>query len=56
MNSVPKIMTFLPTLPSADKNSARESNPILWPLYTYLSRSAFVVVLTAPSKQLFRVK
>ena len=27
--STPKIMTFLPTLPSGTENSQRESNPIL---------------------------
>ena len=26
--SAPKVMTFFPTLPSIDKNSERESNPM----------------------------
>ena len=38
-----KIMTFLPTLKSANENSERESNPIPEPLYTHLSGSAFLV-------------
>ena len=46
----PKIMTFLPMLPSGSKHFERESNPIS---YTYLSGSAF---LTNFTEQLFKVK
>ena len=48
--SAPKLMTFLPTLPSDNENYNRESNPIPWPLYTYLSGSAFLATLTSPNK------
>ena len=43
-----KLMTFLPTLPSGNENFERKSNPITLPLYTYLSRSAFLANLTTP--------
>ena len=36
-------MTFLPTLPSGNENSERESNLITKPLYTYSSELAFLV-------------
>ena len=45
-----KIMTFFPVLPSVNKNSGRESNPIPYPLYLYLSGSAFLVDFTDPNK------
>ena len=43
-------------LPSANKNSERESNPIPYTLYFYLFGSAFIASFTAPNKQSFRVK
>ena len=43
-------------LPSANKNSERESNPILYPLYFYLFGSPFIASFTAANKQSFRVK
>ena len=52
----PKIMTFLPMLPSVNKNSERGSNPIPYPLYLYLSESAFLVSSTDRNVQLFNVK
>ena len=41
--SAPKKMTFFPKLLSANKNSGRESTPMSYSLYFYLSRSAFLV-------------
>ena len=35
------------------ENSERESNPILYMLYLYLSGLAFLVSFTAPNKQSF---
>ena len=32
------------------------SNPMPYPKYLYLSRSAFLVNLTAPNKQFYKVK
>ena len=49
-------MTFLPMLPSVNENSERESNPMPYPLYLYLSESAFLVSFTDSNKQLFNVK
>ena len=49
-------MTFLPMLPSGNENSEREWNPILQPLYKYLSGSAFSAYLTPSNKQSFKVK
>ena len=49
-------MIFLPMLPSVNKKSERESNPMSQPLYLYLSGSAFLVSSTDPNKQLFDVK
>ena len=49
-------MTFLPTRRSGNENSERESNPIPYPVYTYLSGSAFLANLTSPNKQSFKVK
>ena len=43
-------------LPSVNKKSERESNPMSQPLYLYLSGSAFLVSSTDPNKQLFDVK
>ena len=43
-------------LPSGTENSDRESNPILEPLYTYLSGSAFLANLTSPNRQSFKIK
>ena len=43
-------------LPSDDKNSEPESNPMLYQLYLYISESVFLVNFTAPDKQSFRVK
>ena len=54
--SAPKIMTFFPKLPSVNKNSERESNPMSLPVYLYLSRSAFLVSFKDPNKQLPNAK
>ena len=43
-------------LPSGNENSERESNPVPYPLYLYLSGSRFLVSFTDPNKQLFNVK
>ena len=51
-----KIMTFFPTLPSANKNCERESNPMSYLLNLYLLRSAFFISFTDPNKQLLNVK
>ena len=53
--SAPKIMTFLPTLPSGNECFICVLNPIPLPLYTYLSGSAFLANLTPPNNQLFNV-
>ena len=45
------IIHFL-TSPLPKLNSPCLSNPIPYPLYLYLSISAFLVKLTAPNKQL----
>ena len=49
-------MAFFPMLPSVNKNSERESNPMPQPLYLYFPGSAFLVSFTDPNKQLFNVK
>ena len=49
-------MMFFLKLPSVNKNSERESNPMLQPLCLYLYRAAFLVSFTVPNKQLFNVK
>ena len=49
-------MTFLPIQPSVNENSERKLNPMLQPLYLYLSGSAFLVIFTDPKKQCFKVK
>ena len=54
--STPKIIKFLPMIPSVNEKSEQESNAMPWPLYLYLSRSAFLVSFTDPSKQLFNVE
>ena len=43
-------------LPSANKNSVQESNPMLQPLYLYLSGASFLDSFTDPNKQFFNVK
>ena len=43
-------------LPSVNKNSERESNYMLYPLYLYLFRSVFLVSFTNPENQFFNVK
>ena len=43
-------------LPSVNKKSERESNPMSQPLYFHLSRSTFLLSFTDPNKQLFNVK
>ena len=50
-----EIMKFFPKVPSVNKNSERELNPILWPLYLCLFRS-FLFSFTDPNKQLPNVK
>ena len=42
-------------LPSDNKNSERKSNPMPYPLYLYLSGSAFLVSYTAPNKKSFKI-
>ena len=54
--TTPKIMIFLPMLPSGNKNSERESNPMVLPLYLYLSGSSFLASFTDPNKKCFKVK
>ena len=49
MNS--KIMKILPMVPSVNEKSKRKSNAIPYPVYTYLSGSAFLASLTPPNKQ-----
>ena len=43
-------------LQSVNTNSERETNPMLSPLYLYLSRSVLLVSFTDPNKELFNVK
>ena len=54
--SAPKLMTFFPMLPSVNEYSGRESIPMQYLLYLYLSRSAFLVSFRDPNKQLLNVK
>ena len=49
-------MSFFPLLPSGNQNSEQESNPMLYPVYLYLFRSAFLVSFTDPNKQLLNGK
>ena len=51
-----EIMIYFPMLLSLNTNSVRESNSISYLLYSYLSRSKFLVSLTDPYKHLFNVK
>ena len=41
---------------SVNENPEQESNPMLQPIYLYLSESAFLVSFIDPNKQLFNVK
>ena len=43
-------------LSSVNENPERESNPMLQPIYLYLSESAFLVSFIDSNKQLFNVK
>ena len=54
--SAPKLMTVFPMLPSVNKNSEGESDPMLQPLYLYLSVSAFSVSFTDQYKEIFNIK
>ena len=54
--SATKRTPFFPMLPSVNENSERESHPMLWLLYLYLSGSAFLVRSTDPNEQIFHVK
>ena len=51
--SAPKIIIFWPNLPPGNEKLPLLSNPIPYPEYSYLSISAFLVKVTAPSKQFF---
>ena len=53
--SVPKIITLQPNSPVGNEKVPLLSNPVLYPEYLYLSRSAFLVNLTAPNKELSKV-
>ena len=57
------MIILLPTLPLGKKYSPQESNPVLQPVYLYLSRqvlylsrSEILVGFTDPNKQLLSVK
>ena len=52
----PKIKIFLPTLPSNNKSSERESYAITIYVYSYLSRSAFLGNIARPNKQCSKVR
>ena len=54
--SAPKIMKFFPMVPSVNENCERESNPMTYPLYLYLSGSVFLVSFADPNKQLTNAK
>ena len=54
--SAPKIMTFFPWVSSVNKNFEQESNPMLEPVYLYLSRSSFLISFTDPNEQLPNAK
>ena len=49
-------MTFFPKFPYVHENSERELNLMSSLLYLYLSKSAFLVSLTAQNKQLSSVE
>ena len=46
---------FWPHVPPENENSPFLSNPIPYPEYLYLSKSAFFVKVTAPNKQFSNV-
>ena len=52
--STPKIITFLPVSLPIEKDVSL-SNPMPYPVYLYLSISAFLVNLTDPNKQVSNV-
>ena len=52
--STPKIMSFFPCFHQS--NSEREVNPLMLPLYLYLSRWTFLDSFIAPNRQLSSVK
>ena len=55
--SVPNIITFSSNpLPSDNEKLPCASNPILYPEYLYLSKSAIPVNLTTPNKEFSNVK
>ena len=49
-------MTFFPYSPSVNKSSERESNPVRYPVYLYLSRSELLVAFAHPNKKLPNIK
>ena len=53
--STPNINTFWPNPPPGNEKWDLLSNPIPQPEYLYLSKSVFLVKVTAPNKQFFRV-
>ena len=56
LKSAPKIITFIPYVPSACKKLLFELKPMSYPEYLYLLISAFFVILAAPNKEFFIVK
>ena len=56
LKSAPKVITFIPYVPSARKKLPFESKPMSYPEYLCLLISAFFVILTSPKKQHFKVK
>ena len=54
--SNPKINTFWPNAVPGNEKFNLLLNPITSPEYPYLSRSAFLVKVTAPNKQVFSVE
>ena len=53
--SAPKITTFLPSPPLRCEKVPFKSNSVPYPEYLYLSISAFLVNLTEPIRQSFKV-
>ena len=49
-------MGIFPMLLSDNKTTERRWNPMLLPLYLYLSGSVFLVSFTDPKKQSFKLK
>ena len=49
--STPKIITFLSVPPLGCEKNQSLPNPILYPEYSHLTISWFLVKLTAPNKQ-----